>query len=978
MPYLLLSVFVDFVHLHRLISGPGRPDLGARAARQGRRQARRTARHLVRHLPVAARRHGPADDDLAEQSRRRVAAPTLVVAVDASFPHRARSPLPRLPRSSPLPLPLDSVSVFPASVCAVGRRAVRASRPSERRAEPPDRPSVWERVLCAQDFQAQALRRRDVLVTAWRAVRRRGVQLAGARSLSADDGRRGALALDRNQALRAQRLTIDASKADEITAALKPNLDVVVRRRRVHAVLADHARPRLPEQRRQLRRARPATSSSAAASGQADCRRRRRPPSRPATACATRSGSCGSRPSRPSSTSCWPSRRSSWRSRTSRASPTSSTSTGSASSRAIWPRRTSSRSRCRSCSSSRTCRPRRWRWCRPRRRCGSWSASKRSSDDFDVDRRSRVRGPRARASRTSSGRRWIARPDLQAAHERRPARAGQRWRSRRATGRATSPAGWTTRTSGPQQRARRRRLVRPAVPRSEPGQHRAAEVAVRRRPRPRTGDPVTSCSPTSSTRTRRSRRSEKVVDALRVGLSRSGEAVARHQPTYVFQRGAGSLLDLLDAERTYRDTQLAYRQALAELHDERAAAQLRRGKTGDSMKHGYADRLVLALALPAACGGSATRHRRRAKAAAAAQAGAPSAAAYFTVPPEQLAHVADRAGAPRRRGRRGPDDRHGRLGQRPHDAGDHPGERPDHAHRSCDTGAHVKAGDPLLYVASPDITQRHLGLPQGEEPARSGAANLDRNKDLLEHKAIAQRDFESAQADYNDAETDVQTALQALKIFGVTAGGPRRRRAAERDDPAGAGDARRRSPGTVVQKLVMPGQIIQAGTTVAFVISDVSTRLGAGAHLREGPARRSHVGDAAEIRSSAVPRRLPRHGRLHRRHARSGDAHDAGPHRHDEHRRVPEEGPVRRRRRSATRRARDVLVVPTARGALRRRRTCRSSTCRWRPASSRSARSSSARSRTIRPRSSTASRTATASSSQGSLFLQFANTSTQG
>jgi cobalt-zinc-cadmium efflux system outer membrane protein len=32
---------------------------------------------------------------------------------------------------------------------------------------------------------------------------------------------------------------------------------------------------------------------------------------------------------------------------------------------------------------------------------------------------------------------------------------------------------------------------------------------------------------------------------------------------YVFQRGAGSLLDLLDAERTYRDTELGYRQALS-------------------------------------------------------------------------------------------------------------------------------------------------------------------------------------------------------------------------------------------------------------------------------------------------------------------------------------------------------------------------------------------------------------------------------
>lgn len=33
--------------------------------------------------------------------------------------------------------------------------------------------------------------------------------------------------------------------------------------------------------------------------------------------------------------------------------------------------------------------------------------------------------------------------------------------------------------------------------------------------------------------------------------------------TYVYQQGSGSLLDLLDAERTYRATQLAFRQALA-------------------------------------------------------------------------------------------------------------------------------------------------------------------------------------------------------------------------------------------------------------------------------------------------------------------------------------------------------------------------------------------------------------------------------
>jgi outer membrane protein, heavy metal efflux system len=53
-----------------------------------------------------------------------------------------------------------------------------------------------------------------------------------------------------------------------------------------------------------------------------------------------------------------------------------------------------------------------------------------------------------------------------------------------------------------------------------------------------------------------------------VGLYESGYLDQAQQSlditTYAFQRGAASLLDLLDAERTYRDTQLGYRQALAD------------------------------------------------------------------------------------------------------------------------------------------------------------------------------------------------------------------------------------------------------------------------------------------------------------------------------------------------------------------------------------------------------------------------------
>lgn len=56
--------------------------------------------------------------------------------------------------------------------------------------------------------------------------------------------------------------------------------------------------------------------------------------------------------------------------------------------------------------------------------------------------------------------------------------------------------------------------------------------------------------------------SEKVVRLYESGyLDQAKQSL--DTATFVYQRGAGTLLDLLDAERTYRTTQLAYRQALA-------------------------------------------------------------------------------------------------------------------------------------------------------------------------------------------------------------------------------------------------------------------------------------------------------------------------------------------------------------------------------------------------------------------------------
>jgi cobalt-zinc-cadmium efflux system membrane fusion protein len=168
-----------------------------------------------------------------------------------------------------------------------------------------------------------------------------------------------------------------------------------------------------------------------------------------------------------------------------------------------------------------------------------------------------------------------------------------------------------------------------------------------------------------------------------------------------------------------------------------------------------------------------------------------------------------------------------------------------------DTGARVKRGDVLLYVSSPDVSNAVSAYRKAKNRLELAQHNLDRNKDLFEHKAISQRDLESAQADYNDAATDVQTSLQALKIFGVT---PQDITAAEHQDVGIRPELAMRAPiaGTVVQKMVLPGQLIQAGTTAAFVISDTST-LWVQGHIYEKDLRSIHKGDVVEMRTASFP-----------------------------------------------------------------------------------------------------------------------------
>jgi cobalt-zinc-cadmium efflux system membrane fusion protein len=235
---------------------------------------------------------------------------------------------------------------------------------------------------------------------------------------------------------------------------------------------------------------------------------------------------------------------------------------------------------------------------------------------------------------------------------------------------------------------------------------------------------------------------------------------------------------------------------------------------------------------------------------AASSAAAPPKAAYFTVPSEQLSHLQI---APARATVWGTTIR--TTGTVDWD-NDHTTQAITQVSGPItrlvvDTGAQVKAGDPLLYVTSSDITNAVAAYRKAKNRADLAQRNVVRSRDLLAHKAISQRDLDAAEADNNDASTDLQSALQALKIYGVAQADIAE---AEQQSMPIRPELVMRAPiaGVVVQKLVLPGQFIQAGMTVAFVISNTGTVWVQG-HVYDKDLTAVHVGDQVELRHASFP-----------------------------------------------------------------------------------------------------------------------------
>jgi cobalt-zinc-cadmium efflux system membrane fusion protein len=119
------------------------------------------------------------------------------------------------------------------------------------------------------------------------------------------------------------------------------------------------------------------------------------------------------------------------------------------------------------------------------------------------------------------------------------------------------------------------------------------------------------------------------------------------------------------------------------------------------------------------------------------------------------------------------------------------------------------------------------------------------DKDLVQHQGVAQREEDQAQTDAASAEADSEAARQALVALGVdprTIGGVRRGRKIVRAD----GIIRAPIAGTVVEKLITPGELLQAGTTPTFTVADLS-RVWVMAQIFGSDVSSVSVGDAADV-----------------------------------------------------------------------------------------------------------------------------------
>jgi len=160
-------------------------------------------------------------------------------------------------------------------------------------------------------------------------------------------------------------------------------------------------------------------------------------------------------------------------------------------------------------------------------------------------------------------------------------------------------------------------------------------------------------------------------------------------------------------------------------------------------------------------------------------------------------------------------------------------------------GAEVKKGDALAAVISPDFSAAVSAYRKALVSAETLRKLADLDKDLLAHQGVSQKEADQAESDAVSAEADRDAALLGLQALNVA---PQVIADTRAGKPTARAEGLIRSPlpGTVVEKLVSPGQTLQADTTPVFTVADLS-KVWVMAHVFDSDIGSIHQGDIAQV-----------------------------------------------------------------------------------------------------------------------------------
>lgn len=173
-------------------------------------------------------------------------------------------------------------------------------------------------------------------------------------------------------------------------------------------------------------------------------------------------------------------------------------------------------------------------------------------------------------------------------------------------------------------------------------------------------------------------------------------------------------------------------------------------------------------------------------------------------------------------------------------------------------GARVAAGQPLAYVSSPDFSAAVGAYRKAQAAARNALRVAERDSALFANDALARQDLEQAQTDAAAAVADRDAALDQLHAIGVDSATIESIR---QNQPIQVpqGIIRSPLPGSVVERLITPGQLLQAGQTPTFTVARLATMWVMG-NVFEHDLPDVAVGDPADIQLADSTRVF--HGRV--------------------------------------------------------------------------------------------------------------------